>query len=174
MADLLRIATRSRLNVLMVGLEKAGKAALSAAPAHDLGDARVVTLAPHREFRWAPAMKVELIASAEAPLATLLAAGLQLRPDLLVGALQASDAAALGNLLPAGPRDIVADGEPQAMAGVSRQSVDIQVSVGRLSGSFVVISRPRRHSPPRCTRQAMARHFPGVLNNECDRPPHTD
>jgi Flp pilus assembly CpaF family ATPase len=139
MADLLRIATRSRLNVLVVGPEKAGKTALLAALARDLGDARVVTLAPHREFRWAAAAKVELTTSPQAPLATLLPAALRLRSDLLVvDSLQPSDASALGDLLMTGARGIVAAGEPQAMAGVPRQSVDLLVSVGRLHGSFVV------------------------------------
>jgi len=139
MADLLRIATRSRLNVLVVGPEKAGKTALLAALARDLGDARVVTLAPHRAFRWAAAAKVELTSSPQAPLATLLPAALRLRSDLLVvDSLQPSDASALGDLLSAGARGIVAAGEPQAIAGVPRQSVDLLVSVGRLHGSFVV------------------------------------
>ena len=141
MADLLRIATRSRLNILVVGPEKAGKTALLAALAHDLGDARVVTLAPHRAFRWATAAKVELTASPQAPLAILLPAALCLRSDLLVvDSLQPSDASALGDLLSTGARGIVAAGEPQAMAGVPRQSVDLLVSVGRLHGSFVVTS----------------------------------
>jgi Flp pilus assembly CpaF family ATPase len=141
MADLLRLATRSRLNMLVVGPERAGKTALLAALARDLGDARVVTLARHRDFRWASGSKVELIASPQAPVATLLPAGLRLRPDLLViDSLQPSDASALGDLLSAGARGIVAAGEPQAMAGVPRRSVDILVSVGRLHGSFVVTS----------------------------------
>jgi pilus assembly protein CpaF len=141
MADLLRIATRSRLNMLVVGPERAGKTALLAALARDLGDARVVTLARHRAFRWASTSKVELTASPQAPLAALLAAGVRLRPDLLViDSLQPSDAAALGDLLSAGARGVVAAGEPPAMAGVPRQSVDVVVSVGRLHGSFVVTS----------------------------------
>lgn len=141
MADLLRIATRSRLNMLVVGPERAGKTALLAALARDLGDARVVTLARHREFRWASASKVELTASPQAPLATLLPAGLRLRPDLLVvDSLQPSDASAFGELLSAGARGVVAAGEPQAIAVVPRQSVDLLVSVGRLHGSFVVTS----------------------------------
>jgi Flp pilus assembly CpaF family ATPase len=141
MADLLRIATRSRLNMLVVGPERAGKTVLLAALARDLGDARVVMLAPHREFRWASASKVELIASQQAPLSTLLPAGLRLRPDLLVvDSLQPADASALGELLSAGARGVVAAGEPQAIAGVPRQSVDLLVSVGRLHGSFVVTS----------------------------------
>lgn len=141
MADLLRIATRSRLNMLVVGPERSGKTALLAALARDVGDARVVTLARHRAFRWASGAKVELAASPQAPLATLLPAGLRLRPDLLVvDSLQPSDASALGDLLSAGARGIVAAGEPQAISGVPRQSVDLLVNVGRLHGSFVVTS----------------------------------
>jgi Flp pilus assembly CpaF family ATPase len=127
--------------MLVVGPERAGKTALLAALARDLGDARVVTLARHREFRWASASKVELTASPQAPVAALLPAGLRLRPDLMVvDSLQPSDASALGDLLSAGARGIVAAGEPQAIAGVPRQSVDLLVSVGRLHGSFVVTS----------------------------------
>jgi Flp pilus assembly CpaF family ATPase len=141
MADLLRIATRSRLNMLVVGPERAGKTALLAALARDLGDARVVTLARHRAFRWASTSKVELTTSPQAPLATLLAAGVRLRPDLLVvDSLQPSDAAALGDLLSAGARGVVAAGEPPAIAGVPRQSVDVVASVGRLRGSSVMTS----------------------------------
>jgi len=141
MADLLRIATRSRLNMLVVGPERAGKTALLAALARDLGDARVVTLASHRAFRWASASKVELTVSSQAPLAALLPAGLRLRPNLMVvDSLQPSDASALADLLSAGARGVVAAGEPQAIAGVPRQSVDLLVSVGRLHGSFVVTS----------------------------------
>ena len=66
---------------------------------------------------------------------------MRLRPDLLVvDSLQPSDAPAFGELLSAGARGIVAAGEPQAIAGVPRQSVDLLVSVGRLHGSFVVTS----------------------------------
>jgi type IV secretory pathway ATPase VirB11/archaellum biosynthesis ATPase len=141
MADLLRIATRSRLNALVVGPEGAGKTVLLAALTRDLGDTRVVTVAPHREFRWASASKVEITASPETSLATLLTAGLQLRPEVMVvDSLQPSDASVLGGLLSAGARGIIAAGEPAAIAVVPRQSVDLLVSVGRLHGSFVVTS----------------------------------
>lgn len=141
MADLLRIATRSRLNALVVGPEGAGKTVLLAALARDLGDTRVVTVAPHREFRWASASKVEITASPETSLAALLTAGLQLRPEVLVvDSLQPSDASVLGGLLSTGARGIIAAGEPAAIAVVPRQSVDLLVSVGRLHGSFVVTS----------------------------------
>jgi len=141
MADLLRIATRSRLNALVVGPEGAGKTVLLAALARDLGDTRVVTVAPHREFRWASASKVEITASRRESLGALLTAGLQLRPEVLVvDSLQPSDASVLGGLLSAGARGIIAAGEPAAIAVVPRQSVDLLVSVGRLHGSFVVTS----------------------------------
>ena len=117
MADLLRIATRSRLNARVVGPEGAGKTVLLAALTRDLGDTRVVTLAPHREFRWASASKVEITASPETSLATLLTAGLQLRPEVMVvDSLQPSDASVLGGLLSAGARGIIAAGEPAAIA----------------------------------------------------------
>lgn len=141
MADLLRLAVRSRLNVLVVGPEKAGKTVLLAALARDLGEARVVTVASHREFRWASPAKVELTVSPQASLGALLAAGLQLRPDLLVvDALQPSDAPALAKSLSVGARGILAAGEPQAIAGVPRQSVDLLVRVSHLHGSFIVTS----------------------------------
>ena len=139
MADLLRIATRSRLNVLVVGPEKAGKTALLAAIARDLGDARTVTLARHREFRWASASKIELVGSPRAPLDALLAASLRLRPDLLVvDSLQSSDAGALGDLLAAGPRGVVAAGDPQAMANAPRETIDLRVNLARQRHAFVV------------------------------------
>lgn len=141
MADLLRIAARSRLNALVVGPEGAGKTVLLAALARDLADRRVATLAPHREFRWESASKIEITASAQDSLSTLLAASLQLRPEVLVvDSLQPSDASVLGRLLAAGARGIIAAGQPQAIAVVPRQSVDLLVSVGRLHGSFVVTS----------------------------------
>jgi type IV secretory pathway ATPase VirB11/archaellum biosynthesis ATPase len=139
MADLLRIATRSRLNVLVVGPERAGKTALLAALARDLGDARIVTLARHREFRWPSASKVELTVSPQATFDALLAAGARLSPDhFLVDSPQPAEAPALGALLSQGMRGVVVAGEPQAMAIVSRAAVDLLVSVGRRGGSFIV------------------------------------
>lgn len=141
MADLLRIATRSRLNLLVVGPERTGKTALLAALARDLGDARIVTLARHRAFGWPSPSKVELTASPQAPFAALLTAGAQLRPDhFLVDSPQPADAPVLGVLLSQGMRGVVAAGEPQAMAAVPRAAVDLLVSVGRRGGSFIVVS----------------------------------
>jgi pilus assembly protein CpaF len=144
MADLLRIATRSRLNVFVIGPEGAGKTALLAALARDLGGARVVTLARHRAFRWASASKVELVVPPDVSFAPLLAAGAQLQPHLLiVDSLRPGDAPAVAGLLSRGGRGIVAAGEPQAMAMVStlREAVDLVVRLGRAhDGVFGVVS----------------------------------
>src|SRR5260370_22342155 len=104
MAELLRIAACCRLNVLVVGSEGSGKTALLAALARELSRARprarVVTLARHREFRWAQASKVELIVPSDAAFAPLLAARARLRPDLLiVDPVRRADAPALAELL---------------------------------------------------------------------------
>jgi type IV secretory pathway ATPase VirB11/archaellum biosynthesis ATPase len=82
-ADLLRIAVRSRLNVLVVGPRGSGKTALLAALARDLAELRVVTVASHRAFRWASSTKVELVGETSA-LGPLIDAGLRLRPDVLL------------------------------------------------------------------------------------------
>jgi hypothetical protein len=84
MADLLRIAARCRLNMLVVGPARSGKTALLAALARDLGEVRVVTLARHRAFHWPSPSKVELVVPADSAFATLLAAAAQLAPHLLV------------------------------------------------------------------------------------------
>ena len=184
MADLLRIATRSRLNMLVVGPERAGKTALLAALARDLGDARVVTLARHRAVPLGSRREGRVDRLAAGALGH--AAG---RPAFACGptcwlSIRCSRPTRrrLATCLSAGARGIVAAGEPQAMAGVPRQSVDLVVRVGRLrrivrrdlhrgcdrrpalrlSERRRVSStdEPRRHSPGPCTRQATARRFP--------------
>lgn len=141
MADLLRIAVRSRLNVRLVGPERSGKTALLAAIARDADDVRSVTLARHRSFRWTSASKVELVVAPGAPFAALLTAAVHLRPDLLVvDTVLPADAAALADLLAGGAHGMVAAGEPQTMAVVPRANVDLSVSVDRHDGSFVVVS----------------------------------
>ena len=142
MADLLRIATRSRLNVAVVGPEGSGKTALLAAMVRDFGDARVVTLARHRDFRWPSASKVELVVSPQTSFATLLAAGAQLRPDLLVlDSLRPADMPSFGDLLSRGFTGIVASGEPAALVRAPRPAVDLVVRLapGR-GGLFLVVS----------------------------------
>ncbi len=142
MADLLRIAARARLNVLVVGPEGSGKTALLAALARDASGTRVVTLARHREFRWPSAAKVELVVPSDSAFATMLAAAAQLRPDLLiVDPVRRGDAPALAGLLSRGGRGIVAALEAQAMAGTPRTAVDLVIRVGgRHDGSLGVVS----------------------------------
>ena len=84
-ADLLRIAARSGLDMLVSGPEGSGKTALLAAIARDLdGVARVVTVARHRQFRWAAPSKVELWSRRASPFPVVLAAAARLQPSLLV------------------------------------------------------------------------------------------
>jgi type IV secretory pathway ATPase VirB11/archaellum biosynthesis ATPase len=142
MADLLRIAARSRLNVMVVGPARAGKSALLAAIARDMGDARLVTLAPHRMFSWPAPAKVELVTSSQTPFAVVLSAAAQLRADLMIAdALSAEDASALSDLLARGVRAIVAAGEARAMTRLARDKVDLVVRLGLAGdGLFVVAS----------------------------------
>ena len=142
MADLLRVAARSRLNALVIGPEGSGKTALLAALARDLGGARVVTLARHRAFGWPSASKVELVVPSEGSFATLLAAGAQLQPALLiVDPLRPGDAPALAELLSRGGRGTIAAGEPRAMAHALQAAVDLVIRLGRTrDGLFRVVS----------------------------------
>ena len=145
-ADLLRIAVRCRLDVLVVGPEGSGKTALLAAIAHDLGDAaRTVTVARHREFRWSSPSKVELVAPSEGEgvpsFSTLLAASVRLRPDLLlVDSVQSQELQALGEALSQGERASVA-AVSDAVASSFAGHVDLMVRLGRADdGLFRVIS----------------------------------
>jgi type IV secretory pathway ATPase VirB11/archaellum biosynthesis ATPase len=134
MADLLRLAARSRLNVLVVGPAGSGKTALLAALARDLGDeARIVTVARDRAFRWRSASKVELVVPEGPAFATLLAAAAQLGPHLLIlDAVRAVDVPAVAELLSRGGRGIVAALEPPSTAGLPRRSVDLVVRLDRV------------------------------------------
>jgi pilus assembly protein CpaF len=140
MADLLRIASRSRLNIRIVGGGGSGKTALLAALARDRGDGRVVTLARDRAFDWPSSSKVELVAVPSLPFATLLAAGAQLRPDLFViDDLQAADRPALEELLACGMCGLVAAGVPQAMAAPASGTIDLTVRLEPAAlGLFIV------------------------------------
>ena len=145
-ADLLRIAVRCRLDVLIAGPEGSGKTALLAAIARDLGEAtRIVTVARHREFRWPSPSKVELVvpsdAAGAASFPALLAAGLRLRPDvLLVDSVRAPELPALGEVLSLGERaNVVA--VPDAMAAALEGRVDLALRLGRArDGLFRVVS----------------------------------
>lgn len=145
-ADLLRIAVRCRLDVLIAGPEGSGKTALLAAIARDLGDTtRIVTVARHREFRWSSPSKVELVvppdAAGAASFPALLGAGLRLRPDvLLVDSVRAPELPVLGEVLSLGERaNVVA--VPDAMAAALEGRVDLALRLGRArDGLFRVVS----------------------------------
>lgn len=133
MADLLRVAARCRLNVLVVGPSGSGKTALLAALARDLSGARVVTLARHRAFRPPSASQVELVVPSDEAFATLLAAAAQLRPHLLIiDPVRPGDVPSLSELLSAGGRGIAAALEPPALAAMSQRAADLVVRLGRL------------------------------------------
>jgi pilus assembly protein CpaF len=145
-ADLLRIAVRCRLDVVIAGPEGSGKTALLAAIARDFGDAaRVVAVARHREFRWPSPSKVELVAPPEgegtAPLSALLAAGVRLRPDLLlVDSVRPSELTALAKALSRGERATIA-AVSDADAGAFEGQADLSIRLGRTrDGLFRVIS----------------------------------
>jgi len=132
-ADLLRIAARSGLNMLVSGPEGSGKTALLAAIARDLdGVARVVTVARHRQFRWAAPSKVELVASQASPYPVVLAAAAGLRPSLLVlDSIRLEDVPALGERLLRGERGTLAALATDAMAAGLARSADLVVRLGR-------------------------------------------
>ncbi len=144
-ADLLRIAVRCRLKVLIAGPEGSGKTALLAAIARDFGSARIVTVARHRAFRWSSPSKVELAVPSDAvggaSFEALLAAGARLRPDLLlVDSAQAPELSALGATLSRGERaSVVAISEAMAAGLESRADLVVRLGQGR-DGLFHVVS----------------------------------
>jgi pilus assembly protein CpaF len=145
-SDLLRIAVRCRLDVLIAGPEGSGKTALLAAIARDLGAAvRSVTVARHRAFRRLSPSKVELVAPLDGTggvsFAAVLAAAARLCPDLLlVDSAQAPDLSALGSALSRGERASVA-AIPEAMAAALEGRVDLVLRLGRArDGLFRVVS----------------------------------
>jgi pilus assembly protein CpaF len=132
MADLMRIAAHCRLNVLVVGPASSGKTALLAALAHDLGEARLVTIARHRAFRSALPARIELVAEGgETSLRALLAAASSLRPDLLIlDSVQIGDMPALVERLSYG-RGTAAAIETSMLAMGPPNAVDLVVRLAR-------------------------------------------
>jgi type IV secretory pathway ATPase VirB11/archaellum biosynthesis ATPase len=132
-ADLLRIAARGGLNMLVSGPEGSGKTALLAAIARDLdGVARVVTVARHRQFRWPAPSKVELVVSQASPYPVVLAAAARLQPSLLVlDSIRLEDVPSLGERLLRGECGTLAALGPDAMAAGLARSVDLVVRLGR-------------------------------------------
>jgi type IV secretory pathway ATPase VirB11/archaellum biosynthesis ATPase len=132
-ADLLRLAARGGLNVLVSGGAGSGKTALLAAIARDLdGVARVVSVARHRQFRWVAPSKVELVASQAAPYPALLATAARLQPALLVlDSIGLADAPALSERLLRGERGTLAAVGPETMAAGLARSADLVVRLER-------------------------------------------
>jgi len=132
-ADLLRLAARSDLNMLVSGGAGSGKTALLAAIARDLdGVARVVSVARHRQFRWSAPSKVELVVSQAASYPALLAAAARLQPALLVlDSIGLADVPALGERLLRGERGTLAAVAPEAMAAGLARSADLVVHLER-------------------------------------------
>jgi type IV secretory pathway ATPase VirB11/archaellum biosynthesis ATPase len=141
-AELLRLCVRSRLNLLVTGPHGSGKTVLLAALARDLDPAlRVVTVAGHRHFRTSVVSRVELVASAAAPFATLLAAATRLDPGLLVvDDAEAEDAAALAERLRHRAQATLATVGPDAMSASLIRTVDLVVRTERLDGRPRVIA----------------------------------
>jgi type IV secretory pathway ATPase VirB11/archaellum biosynthesis ATPase len=141
-AELLRLCVRSRLNILVVGPQGSGKTVLLAALARDLDPAlRVVTVAAHRHFRTSVASKIELVASATAPFAMLLAAATRLDPGLLVlDDAGPDDAAALADRLRHRPQASLATIGAEAMSAALTRAVDLVVRTERLDGRPRVVS----------------------------------
>ncbi|HZP99755.1 MAG TPA: ATPase, T2SS/T4P/T4SS family [Reyranella sp.] len=133
MADVIRIAARCRLNILVSGPAGAGKTALLAALARDLGEARIVTVARHRSFRSQAPTRIELVAQEPtSSLPALLAAGAALAPDLLlVDSVRLEDVPALVERLSRGARGTVAAVEPSSLASGLGRSVDLVVRLAR-------------------------------------------
>jgi pilus assembly protein CpaF len=144
-ADLLRIAARSRLKILIVGPAGSGKTALLAAMARDLAGVRVVTVARHRAFRWASPTKVELVASTGegvVPYPSLVSASARLQPHLLVlDSIEQADVSSLTELVAPRFRGTVAALAPEALTIGLVRSADLVVRLGRaMDGLFRVVA----------------------------------
>jgi pilus assembly protein CpaF len=136
MADLLRVATRSKLNVLVSGPPGVGKTGLLAAMARDLGgSARIVSVAREREFRWNGPTMVELVAQnggGEAGYSALVAVGARLRPDLLIlDSVRAEDTPTVLERLALADRGIAASVGHAATSTTLEPSVDLIARVER-------------------------------------------
>jgi pilus assembly protein CpaF len=140
-ADLLRLGARSRLNMLVTGPRGCGKTAVLAAIARDL-DERVVTVAPHRQFAWPIASKVELVAASPAAFATLISAGARMEPSLLVlDGVQLEDVAALSERLLRGSPGTLAAVGPEVMSPALARSADLVARFDRgEDGMFRVVA----------------------------------
>jgi pilus assembly protein CpaF len=141
-AELLRLAARGRLNMLVTGPQYCGKTALLAALVRDLEPSvRVVTVAAHRHFAWPMASKAELVAAPPVSIAKLIPPAAKLEPGLLVlddVALQ--DVAALAERLLRGAPGTLAALASEAMSDALIRSVDLVARIDRGDGVFRVVT----------------------------------
>ena len=186
----------SGLNMLVSGGAGSGKTALLAAIARDLdGVARVVSVARHRQFRWAAASKVELVVSPAAPYPALVVAAARLQPALLVlDSIGLADVPALSERLRRAnaapwPRSSPRrwrpgwHGRPISSCASSAGGMACRAGfAGRCErppssctrAVRFTVGRRRRPSHRSCRRGAMARRWRAFFASHCDRPPHTD
>jgi hypothetical protein len=140
-AELLRLCVRARLNLLVAGPSGSGKTALLAALIRDLDPAlRLVTVASHRHFQQTAASRVELVTSAAAPFAMLMAAASRLDAGLLVlDGVSPGDAASVSDRLRQGPPGVVAAIDPETLSALAR-AVDLVVRIDRVDGQPRVLA----------------------------------
>jgi pilus assembly protein CpaF len=147
MVELVRIAIRSQLAVLISGPPRSGKTAFLVGFARDLDDVgRVVTVARHRHFDWPAASKVELVTSAAATFPALVGAGARLEPTLLVlDDVRAEDTAGLADRLQQGGGGILAALSPEALTPALARSADLVLRLDRgHDGRFRALSAEDR------------------------------
>lgn len=149
MAELVRIAIRSHLGILVAGPPRSGKTAFLAGFARDLDDVgRVVTVARHRHFNWPVASKVELVTSPVAAYGPLVAAAARLEPALLVlDDVQPEDVAALAERLHRGGAGTLASLASAAVTPALAHAADLVVRLDRgHDGRFRVLAIEDRAS----------------------------
>jgi pilus assembly protein CpaF len=132
-AELMRLAIRSRLAILISGPRGSGKTALLAGFARDLDDvSRVVTVARHRHFSWPVASKVELVTSPATTYGALVSAGERLEPALLVmDDVQPEDVPALWERLQRTGTGTLAAVAVEAMSPALARTADLVVRLDR-------------------------------------------
>ena len=136
MADLLGLAVRCRLNILISGPASATAGWLGAVGRACDAAARIVSVAREPDLSWTTAGSVALVvpSSTESGVRypSLIAAGARLRPDfLLLKDIHAEDMPALFDRLSHGDRGIVASMVPGAIARGLEPSFDLSLRLDR-------------------------------------------
>ncbi|SJZ31841.1 Pilus assembly protein, ATPase of CpaF family [Enhydrobacter aerosaccus] len=142
-AALLRIAMRAGLKILIQGEAGTGKTSLLAALGRDLDSTRrLVTIAPHRAFRWNAAAKVELVASRQTSYGALLAAAMTLRPQmLLLDSVSRAEVETVCGLVARAAHGLLVACEASVPTAELSSVVDVRVRLGRgRDGVFRVLA----------------------------------